>query len=179
MTREAPTLKPLVGEHDHSQGDADAKLVLVEYGDYECPHCARAYPIVKHVQQHFGTSLRFVFRNFPLAQAHPHATHAAWMAEAAALQGQFWPMHDLLFENQDRLRDADLIDYAHRLQLDMPAVRAAFESDGVAERVRRDFSSGVRSGVNGTPTFFVNGSRFDGDWSRPREFAQELEGFIA
>ena len=177
MSSEQATLKPPVSERDHAQGDASARITLVEYGDYECPHCARAYPIVKRVQQDLGADLRFVFRNFPLAQAHPNATAAARMAEAAALQGQFWPMHDLLYENQDRLRDPDLLSYAHRLRLDLPAVRTAFESDAIAERVRRDFTSGVRSGVNGTPTFFVNGVRFDGDWSRPHEFAKELRDF--
>src|SRR4029453_17875427 len=106
------------------------------------------------------------------------APPAVAMAEASALQGQFWPMHDLLFENQNRLRDADLLSYAHRLRLDLPAVRTAFESDAIAERVRRDFTSGVRSGVNGTPTFFVNGVRFDGDWSKPREFATRLRDFV-
>src|SRR5579871_4401521 len=94
-----------VGPRDHAQGPADARVTLVEYGDYECPHCGRAYPIVKEVQRRLGAALRFVFRNFPLIQSHPHAEHAAEAAEGAAALGQFWPMHDTLFEHQRALDD--------------------------------------------------------------------------
>ena len=160
--RAPPRLTPPVSARDHAQGPADAPVTLVEYGDYECPHCGRAYPIVKTLQRTMGNDLRFVFRNFPLAKSHPHAEHAAEMAEAAGHQGTFWPMHDLLFEHQDALEDEDLIGYAASLGID-PAWAAAALAQGLfRERVHEDFASGVKSGVNGTPTFFINGVRYDG-----------------
>ncbi len=149
---------------DHSQGPKNAPLVLVEYGDYECPHCGRAYPIVKQVQQTLGNELLFVFRNFPLAEIHPHAMNAARAAEAAGLQGQFWEMHDLLFENQDRLDDQSLEAYASSLELDMDKFVEDADNDEIFERVTADIDGGARSGVNGTPTFFANGVRVDGGW---------------
>ncbi|MGC2442646.1 DsbA family protein [Candidatus Binatus sp.] len=155
-------LKPLVGANDHVQGPAKAPVTLVEYGDYQCPYCGEAYPIVKALQKRLGEQVRFVFRNFPLAEAHPHAEHAAEAAEAAAAQGKFWEMHDLLYENQAALEDEDLVRYAKLLHLDVPRFVKEMEAHAYAERVRADFSSGVRSGVNGTPTFFINGARHDG-----------------
>jgi protein-disulfide isomerase len=159
-----PQLNPPMADRDHAQGPAGAKLTLVEYGDYECPHCGRAYPIVKAVQNRLGTRLRFVFRNFPLSNAHPNAEAAAEAAEAAGAQGKFWEMHDLLFEHQDALERQDLLRYAADLGLDVK--RFASELAGAVHRprVQEDFRSGVRSGVNGTPTFFINGARFDGAW---------------
>jgi protein-disulfide isomerase len=164
-TQWAPELTlPVNVDRDHIQGPADAAVTLLEYGDYECPFCGAAYPIVKEAQSRMGDRLRFVFRNFPISTSHPHAEQAAEAAEAAASQGRFWQMHDLLYENQNRLDDADLHDYAEQLGLDV----AAFDDDLAghvhAERVREDFMSGVRSGVNGTPTFYVNGSRHDGGY---------------
>jgi len=151
-----------VGPRDHIQGPADAPVTLVEYGDFECPHCGAAYPIVKGIQRSMGEDLRFVYRHFPLTRVHEHAEHAAEISEAAAQHGKFWPMHDLLFENQDALEDDDLVGYAEHLGID-PEWAAAALADGRFEpRVREDFSSGVRSGVNGTPTFFINGQRYDG-----------------
>ncbi|HWO29126.1 MAG TPA: thioredoxin domain-containing protein [Candidatus Acidoferrum sp.] len=158
------TLKVPVGPTDHSQGPADAPVTLVEYGDYECPHCGRAYPIVKALQKKFGKQLRFVFRNFPLREIHPKAEVAAETAEFAATHGKFWDMHDLIFENQNSLSEQMLGELARRLTLDEQALRDALRSGAFAERVRRDFSGGVRSGVNGTPTFFINGQRHDGDF---------------
>ncbi len=155
-------LAPPVGARDHAQGPADAPVALVEYGDFECPHCRRAYPIVKEIQASLGNNLRFVFRNFPLAKSHEHAEHAAEMAEAAAHEGKFWPMHDLLFENQEALEDEDLARYATALGIDPAWAVAALEQGLFRERVREDFASGVRSGVNGTPTFFINEARYDG-----------------
>ncbi|MGA7870252.1 MAG: thioredoxin domain-containing protein [Candidatus Binatus sp.] len=155
-------LKPPVGANDHVQGPAKAPVTLVEYGDYECPYCGEAYPIVKALQERLGDQLRFVFRNFPLGEAHPHAEHAAEAAEGAGAQGKFWEMHDLLYENQDALEDEDLARYARALHLDVPRFVKEMTGHAQAERVREDFSSGVRSGVNGTPTFFVNGVRHDG-----------------
>jgi protein-disulfide isomerase len=155
-------LKPPVGANDHVLGSAKAPVTIVEYGDYECPYCGEAYPVTKALQKRLGDQLRFVFRNFPLAEAHPHAEHAAEAAEAAGAQGKFWEMHDLLYENQDALDDEDLVRSAKALRLDVPRFVKEMEAHTYAERVREDFSSGVRSGVNGTPTFFINGARHDG-----------------
>jgi len=163
MTRtKGPALTLPVGERDHTQGPADAPVTLVEYGDYECPHCGRAFPIVHAVQKHFGHRLRFVFRNFPLSEVHPHAAAAAAAAEAAEDHGKFWEMHDLLFENQEHLEARDLMKYA--AQLGIRADGFLESAEGKTHRVREDFMSGVKSGVNGTPTFFINGVRFDGPW---------------
>ena len=154
-------LKPPVGPDDHTQGPLDAPIVLVEYGDYECPYCGEAYPELKAVQKAMGDSLCFVFRNFPLSQAHPHAARAAEFAEAAATIGRFWEMHDMLYENQSALDDRSLIVYATQLGFDQALIESALRGD-FSSRVRRDFASGVRSGVNGTPSLFVNGRRYDG-----------------
>jgi protein-disulfide isomerase len=153
-----------VTERDHAQGPATATVTLVEYGDYECPHCGRAYPIVKEVQRRLGQDLRFVFRNFPLREIHPHAARAAEAAEAAASQGLFWEMHDAIFEHQHALDDRHLIEYAVELGADEEQFRRELASQTHAARVRGDFLTGVRSGVNGTPTFFINGVRYDGSW---------------
>lgn len=170
----AGRLTPPVGADDHIAGPADAPVTLVEYGDFECPYCGMAYPIVKSLQRKLGPRLRFVYRNFPLRESHPHAEHAAEAAEAAAVQGRYWPMHDTLFEHQDALEDADLITYARQLGLDAERVARELEAGTHAARVRRDFLSGVRSGVNGTPTFFVNGERYDGTWSDEGRFLRVL-----
>ncbi|MDB4874300.1 MAG: Periplasmic thiol:disulfide interchange protein DsbA [Gemmatimonadetes bacterium] len=169
-------LTPPVSSADHAAGRDDASLTLVEYGDYECNYCGMAYPIVKAAQRALGDRLRFVFRNFPLAEAHPHARQAAQAAEAAAAQEKFWPMHDLLFEHQDALGDADLLRYAQTLALDVARIARELEAGTYAKRVRDDFRSGVRSGVNGTPTFFVNGERYDGSWADEEAFVGALRG---
>jgi protein-disulfide isomerase len=163
-------LKIPVTSDDHIQGPEDAEVTLVEYGDYECPHCGQAYPIVKRIQKHFGKRLRFVFRNFPLRQAHPHAEAAAETAEFAGVHGKFWEMHDLLFENQERLSAALFPELARKLELSPTALTHSLETEEFAARVRSDFSGGVRSGVNGTPTFFINGNRHDA----PLDFAYLL-----
>ncbi len=162
---------PVGVDRDHIQGPADAPLTLLEYGDYECPYCGAAYPIVKQVQAQLGDRLRFVFRNFPITTSHPHAERAAEAAEAAASEGKFWEMHDLLYENQQRLEDADLHRYAEQLGLDVQAFAEDLANGAHMGRVREDFMSGVRSGVNGTPTFYVNGLRHDGDY--------QLESLVA
>ena len=174
MTIKHGQLTPPVGADDHAQGNAAAPVTLVEYGDYECPYCGQAYPIVKRIQARLGDKLRFVFRNFPLAEAHPHATAAAEFAEASALQGKFWEMHDTLYEHQDALRSSDLMAYAQRLHLDTGKLKDALGEGKAAARVKADFRNGVRSGVNGTPTFFINGRRFDGDWTDDEAFADAL-----
>lgn len=153
-----------VGPDDHVQGETDAPVTLVEYGDYECPHCGHAYPIVKAVQKHFGNRLCFAFRNFPLREAHQWAEAAAETAEFAATKGKFWEMHDLLFENQDKLSEELFGTLGMQLGLDRKSLLSALEENQFTERVGQDFSSGVRSGVNGTPTFFINGKRHDGDF---------------
>jgi protein-disulfide isomerase len=158
-------LVPPVGERDHAQGPADAEVTLVEYGDYECPFCGRAHPVVKELQRRMADRLRYVFRHFPLGQIHPHAEHAAQAAEAAAAQGQFWPMHDTLFEHQRELADEQLIARAEELGLDTNRFERELREGVYAERVRADFLSGIRSGVNGTPTFFINGVRHDASWA--------------
>lgn len=155
-------LKVPVSSADHVQGDENAPITLVEYGDYECPHCAAAHPVVKEVQKHFGEQLRFVFRNFPLAQVHPYAQGAAESAEFAGSQGKFWEMHDTIFENQRHITTDGLVRLAEGIGLSGRDLVKALESKTYADRVRADFLGGVRSGVNGTPTFFINGHRHDG-----------------
>ena len=152
---------PVTEDRDHIQGPADAPVTLLEYGDYECPYCGAAYPIVKEVQARIGERLRFVFRNFPITTSHPHAERAAEAAEAAAAQGSFWRMHDVLYENQKRLGDEDLRTYAQQVGLDLDVFDRELAEHVHAARVQEDFMSGVRSGVNGTPTFYVNGARYD------------------
>ena len=155
-----------VGPRDHAAGPQDAPVTLVEYGDFQCPHCGRAYPIVKDIVRTLGANLRFVFRNFPLTRIHPEAEHAAEAAEAAGGQGAFWPMHDRLFERQFALDDDHLIEYATELGLNAERIRGELEAGTHGPRVRDDFMSGVKSGVNGTPTFFINGVRYDESWDR-------------
>jgi len=158
------TLKVAITAEDHAQGSENAEVTLVEYGDYECPHCGRAYPIVQQVQRHFGKRLRVVFRNFPLSEMHPHAEAAAEAAEFAGSQGKFWEMHDRLFENQARLGEALFLELGERLELSASALLKALKQGTFEARVRADFKGGVRSGVNGTPTFFINGHRHDGSF---------------
>lgn len=161
---ETPELTVPVAENDHIQGEENADVTLVEYGDYECPHCGRAYWIVKKVQEEMGHRLRFVFRHFPLTQAHPHALHAAEAAEIAATQDKFWEMHDRLYKNQNALDDESLIAYAEGIGLDVKKFTEQLRSDTFEEKVRADFMGGVESGVNGTPTFFIDGVRFNQSW---------------
>jgi protein-disulfide isomerase len=170
----SPSLTTPVGEADHVRGAMNAPLTLVEYGDFECPYCGMAYPVVKQVERDLGGELRVVFRHFPLKEQHPHALHAAQAAEAAAQQGRFWEMHDIIFEHQSALDDGDLVGYARDIGIDAVEVARALADDRYAKAVRAQFRDGVKSGVNGTPTFFVNGARFDGDWSRPAELIAAL-----
>ncbi len=153
-----------VSATDHVQGAADAPVTLLEYGDYQCPYCGLAYPIVQAVQKHLGKKLRFVFRNFPLTQAHPMAELAAEAAEAAGAQGKFWEMHDALYENQAQLGPPLVEALATRLKLDATKFRSDLESRAFQSRVKHDFMGGVRSGVSGTPGFFVNGELYDESW---------------
>jgi protein-disulfide isomerase len=150
-----------VGPRDHIQGPDTAPVTLVEYGDYQCPYCGAAYPIVKRVQQRLGNRLRFVFRNFPLTEIHPLALGAAEAAEAAGAQGKFWEMHDRLYENQRALDPAHLVQSARALGLDVALFERALAEHTFLDRIHEDFLSGARSGVNGTPTFYINGRRHD------------------
>jgi protein-disulfide isomerase len=159
------TLTPAVSERDHSQGPADAPVTLVEFGDYQCPYCGAAYPFVKRVQRALGVKLRFIFRNFPLTEAHPFAMVAAEAAEAAALQGKFWEMHDILYENQAQLEPAALPIWAREVGLDLEKFEAAIRKGDITRRIKEDRRSGISSGVNGTPCFFIDGERFDGPWN--------------
>jgi protein-disulfide isomerase len=150
-----------VSERDHIQGSLTAPVTMVEYGDFECPYCGMAYPIIRDVQQQAGDLLCFAFRHFPLTSVHPHAEHAAEAAEAAGAQGRFWEMHDMLYENQRARHDPHLEAYATAIGLDLDRFNREMAAHVHAERVREDFMSGVMSGVNGTPTFFINGRRHD------------------
>ena len=164
MSTRAPRLTRPVADDDHIRGPVDAPLTLLEYGDFECPHCGAAHPIIEEVRARLGPQLRFVYRHFPLSNVHPHAEAAAEAAEAAGAQGRFWEMHDRLFEHQDALEDDDLVTHARLLGLDLEHFVEELGTGVHAPRVRRDFVSGVRSGVNGTPSFYINGVRHDGGY---------------
>jgi protein-disulfide isomerase len=161
---DTPRLVPPVHDGDHTLGRASAPVTLVEYGDYECPFCGAAQPNVREVLRLGGDNVRFAFRHFPLSQVHPHAQLAAEAAHAAGAQGRFWQMHELLFATQQALMPADLLTYAAALGLDVARFTADLEQHRYAFVVREHFLSGLRSGVNGTPTFFVNGLRHNGGY---------------
>ncbi len=160
------TLHPPVNENDHFQGNPEkAKVILTEYGDYQCPSCGEAYPIVKNLQEYFRESLLFVFRNFPLTEIHPDAFNAALAAEAAGKQNKFWEMHDILYENQSRLDLEALEYYAEELGLKVNTFQRELQSKALQEKVENDMESGLRSGVNGTPSFYINNEKYNEDYS--------------
>jgi protein-disulfide isomerase len=165
-----------VGPDDHSRGPLEAKLTVVEYGDYQCPYCGQAFPIVEKLLTTFADSMRLIFRNLPLADVHPHAEAAAEMAEAVGLQGKFWEIHDALYENQRDLSDGALRRYVEGVGANVEDATKAIADGGPRARVEADFESAIRSGANGTPTFFVNGVRYDGSWMYEpfAEFLQEI-----
>jgi protein-disulfide isomerase len=162
----APRLLLPVSERDHIRGPANAPITLVEYGDDQCPYCGEANPIVEEVRRELGAKLGFVFRNFPLAEMHPRAEHAAEIAEAAATHNRFWEMHDLLYTHRGALGDQQLAEYAVLLRLPAAEIKNALIQHTYQSRIHEDFMGGVRSGVNGTPTFFINGLRHDGSYER-------------
>ncbi len=164
MSEASSRLKLPVGERDHIKGSLEAPVAFLEYGDYQCPHCLQAHSIVRELQERMEDRISFIYRHFPIRSSHPQAQHAAEAAEAAGAQGKFWEMHDLLFENQGALDDESLIQYAGQIGLDQEQFRHDLESGRFKNRVEEDFKSGVRSGVNGTPTFYINGERYDGPW---------------
>lgn len=156
-----------VSAQDHAQGNTHAVVTLVEYGDFQCPACGMAYPLIKQLQRRFAGNLQLVFRHFPLTQAHPYAQLAAELAEAAAIGGQFWPVHDWLYENQQEWvpdGGAGLEAGVRALGLDEQALAATLRHPDIDAHIRRDFMGGVRSGVNGTPSFYVNGYLHRGDF---------------
>jgi protein-disulfide isomerase len=168
LTNDGPTgdLQVPVSAQDHTQGPATAPVTLVEYADYECPYSGRAYHVIKGVQRELGDQLRFVYRNFPLREIHPHAQHAAEAAEAAANQGTFWEMHDSLFEHQHALDDDHLRQYAASLGLDTEIFTQDMAQHRNAAQIEEDLLGGVQSGVLGTPTLFINGVRSEGSPDR-------------
>ncbi len=163
-TLELPRLTMPVSTRDHIRGNINAPVTLLEYGDFECLHCAAAHKILSLIRIESQDWVRFVYRHFPLATVHPHATASAEAAEAAGGQGKFWDMHDFLFENQESLGDTELIDEAHTLGLDTDQFAQDMEEHVYLRRVQEDFRSGIRSGVNGTPAFFINGHRHNGGY---------------
>ena len=164
-----------ITESDHSRGNKNAPTTLVEYGDYECSYCGEANVVMNQIQEEMGNELHYVFRNFPLTNLHPHASFAARAAEAAGIQGQFWQMHDLLFENQSSLDIKSILQFAIRLNLNINRFRIDFRGNQIMDKIKRDLQGGALSGVNGTPCFFVNGYRYEDDWSYPTLRARLLE----
>jgi protein-disulfide isomerase len=160
----ASTLATPITDEDHAQGPANAPVTLVQYGDYECPYTRLSRLGVHELQREFSDRLRFVFRHFPLEEIHPHARAAAAAAEAAGRQTDFWTMHEYLFEHQKALEDADLQAYASNQALDIHRFDRDRRSFEVAQRIDRDLASGDQSGVEGTPTFFVNGTQHNGGY---------------
>jgi protein-disulfide isomerase len=157
-------LTPPVDEQDHVEGDRRSSVILVEYGDLQCPYCGEAYPVIKEIEKKFRKQLAFVFRHFPLRELHPYAVAAAIATEAAARQGKFWEMHDLIYENQMKLGPALLLEIAGELHLDMRAFRQDQNDQKLADIVDANFDSGVISGVNGTPSFYINGTKYEGSY---------------
>jgi protein-disulfide isomerase len=149
---------------DHIRGSIDAPITIVEYGDYECPYTGMAYPVVKEIMRRSDKKIYFVFRNFPLREIHPHAQHAAEAAEAAATQDKFWQMHDYLFEHQRALDDHHLLEYAQKVGLDIEKFKQELSGHVYAPLINESLKNGIESGVEGTPTFFVNGVRYEGSW---------------
>ncbi len=165
MTQRTHLVVP-VSERDHRQGPATAAATLVQYGDYECPYTRLSTTIVRAIQQQLGEQLRFIYRNFPLTEIHPHALHAALAAEAAAAQGKFWQMHDSIFHHQHTLEDVDLAQFAEAIGLDMQQYAHDMAEQRSLTRIEEDVEGGERSGVQGTPTFFISGALYRGSWER-------------
>ena len=163
-----------VTSKDHVKGLANAPIEIIEYADYQCPYCKKAYYILKELPAELRHNIKLVFRNFPLQELHEHALNAAIAAEVAASQGKFWEMHDIIFENQRYLSDRDLIEYAQKINLDVEKFEKEFGDDRFFEKVKSDYESGEHNGVEGTPTFFVNGKLFGGNWMT-EEFTEYLQ----
>jgi protein-disulfide isomerase len=173
----AARLTPPVNENDHVKGPLDASIELVEYGDYQCPHCRAAFPVVKAIERNYSKNLKFVYRNFPLAEAHPYAEQAAIAAEAAGQQGRFWQMHDTIYERQAELSPESLFIFAELIGLNMEKFEKDIKNKAIAEKVEADFVSGMRSGVNGTPSFFINSYKYVGSYDF-ESLAHAIESLI-
>ena len=162
--------KTQITPDDWIRGDVEVPVTILEYGDFECPYCGMAYPVLEALVVDYPDMNQLVFRHFPITTTHPHAGLAAEAAEAAGAQGKFWEMHDTLFTNQDRLESEDLRDYAQEIGLNMSRFDQEMKSHAHQDEVRRDFRRGIQDGVNGTPTIFLNGLRYDG----PRDYRSLL-----
>jgi protein-disulfide isomerase len=173
------TLSPPVSERDHVVGPADARVTLVEYGDFECPHCGAMHPVIQAARKAFGGNLRFAFRHFPLRSSHPHSLAAAKAAEAAGEQGRFWEMHDRLYQRQTELTDADLERHARELGLDVERFRRSLGERAHEERIREDLASAARSGARATPSLFINGELYEGPLERDEIFAALASAAVA
>ncbi len=165
-------LTPPLNKKDHIQGSPNALIELVEFGDYQCPHCGIAYRIIKEIQKALDNKLKFIFRNFPLSEAHPYALPAAIAAEAAGKQNQFWEMHDIIYENQLALSEVAFFKFAKVLGLSIPAFEKDLQDESLVKKIEADFESGIKSGVNGTPSFFINGYKYEGSY----DFESLLQG---
>ncbi|MGH7580314.1 MAG: DsbA family protein [Gemmatimonadales bacterium] len=172
-------LTPPVTERDHALGPADARVTLVEYGDFECPHCGALHSLLQAARKAFGGNLRLVFRHFPLRSSHPHALAAAKAAEAAAEQGKFWEMHDRLFQRQTELEDEDLTRHARKIGLDLGRFERELGARAHEVRIREDLASAAQSGANGTPSLFINGERYEGPLERDDLFAALARAAVA
>jgi len=159
------SLRIPVSNKDHIEGNPEAEIELVEYGDYQCPYCGQAYYEIKKVQKHLGKDLKFVFRNFPLTDSHEHALSAAVAAEVAGDLGKFWEMHDTLYENQENLGDSSIVNYAKKLGLNTDEFENDFSDSKYQKKIEDQMEGGLRSGVNGTPSFFINGQKYEGDYT--------------
>jgi protein-disulfide isomerase len=164
MTTDSGELSAPVATGDHVRGALEAPIQLVEYGDYECPHCGRAYWVIRQLQEKLGDQLAFIFRNFPVTAVHPRADSVAQALEAAEAQGYFWEMHDRFYEHQHELEGLDLTGHAERVGLDIAQWKRDMKDARFRDRVREDVATGLLSGVTGTPTFFINGIRYDGPY---------------
>lgn len=164
------TLRPPVNNTDHIKGDLNAPATLVEFGDYQCPYCGASHPVLKEIEKQLDDRLLFVYRHFPLSNIHAMAVPAAMAAEAAGRQGKFWAMHDLIFDNQDVLMRNDVLIFARQLGLNIARFKIDLLDKSLSLKIESDFESGVRSGVNGTPSFFINGTKHNG----PSDFVSLL-----
>jgi formate-nitrite transporter family protein len=172
-------LTPPVSERDHVQGSVEARVTLVEYGDYECPHCGALHPVIGAARKAFGGNLRFAFRHFPLRSSHPHALAAAKAAEAAGEQGRFWEMHDRLYQRQTRLEDEDLLRHARKIGLDVTRFQRELVARTHEVRIREDLASAARSGAGGTPSLFINDELYQGSLDRDEIFAALARAAVA
>jgi protein-disulfide isomerase len=173
------SLSPPLSERDHVVGPEDARVTLVEYGDFECPYCGALHPVIQAARKSFGGNLRFAFRHFPLRSSHPHALAAAKAVEAAAEQGRFWEMHDRLYRRQTELTDADLERHARELGLDVDRFRGSLGDRAHEVRIREDLASAGQSGARGTPSLFINGELYEGSLERDEIFAALARAAVA